>query len=186
MQRSSRIANPANRNKGLEQAGADARDSTEGQQWAGGPSRYGSTRSCGSRQRRAAVSRWNFWSIQGREAATTRRRPSCDRSNTGEGVGQSIVSSRGEGWLRAANPASSATPPMKIAGSCELPLVFRPEHIVRKVLVRVVQDLSYALIIGAAFLRRNRSVTSFAAGRGFKLAPESHVGTPYLVDGRDF
>ena len=87
--------------------------------------------------------------------------------------GQSMVSSSGQGWLRAANPASSATPPMKIAGSCELPLVFRPEDRVRKVLVRVVQDLPYGLIIGAAFLRKNGSVISFAAGGGFKPAPES-------------
>ena len=51
--------------------------------------------------------------------------------------------------MRAANPASSATPPMIIAGSCELPLVFNPEDGVREVLVWVVEDLPYGLIIGA-------------------------------------
>ena len=62
---------------------------------------------------------------------------------------------------------------MKIAGSSELPLVFRMEARARKVLVRVVKDLPYRLIIGAVFLRENASVISFAAGGGYKPSPES-------------
>ena len=62
---------------------------------------------------------------------------------------------------------------MKIAGSCELPLVFRPEDRVRKVLVRVVQDLPYGPIIGVAFLRKNGSLFSSTAGGGLNPAPES-------------
>lgn len=84
-----------------------------------------------------------------------------------------MISLRGQGWLRAANPTSSATPSIKIAGSCELPLVFHPEGRVRKVVVRVVQDLPYGLIIGTAFSRMNGSVIRFAAGGSFKPAPES-------------
>ena len=95
---------------------------------------------------------------------------SVERSGRG---GQSVMSSRGQGWLRAANPTNSAVPPMRISGSCELPLVFSPEDRVRKVLVRVVEGLPYGLIIGAAFLRKNSSIISFAAGGGFKPAPES-------------
>lgn len=39
--------------------------------------------------------------------------------------------------------------------------------------VWVVEDLPYGVIIGAVFLRRYGNIISFAAGRGFKLAPES-------------
>ena len=71
------------------------------------------------------------------------------------GGGRSMLSPRGQGWLQAANPTNSATPPMTISGLCELPLVFNPEDRVRNVLVRVVEDLPYELIIEAAFLRKN-------------------------------
>ena len=83
------------------------------------------------------------------------------------------MSPRGQGWLRAANPTSSAVSPMKISGLCEVPLVFSPEDRVRKVLVWVVEDLPYGLIIGAAFLGMHDSIISFAADGGFKPAPES-------------
>ena len=82
------------------------------------------------------------------------------------------MSPRGPGWLRAANPTSSAVLTMRISGSCELPLVFSPEDRVHKVLVRVVEDLPYDLIIGEAFLRKRGSIISIAAGGGFKPAPE--------------
>ena len=91
---------------------------------------------------------------------------------------------RGQGWLRAANAARSATPPMKIAGSCELPLVFRPEDRVRKVLVRVVQDLSYGLIIGVAFfLEEKRKRYQLRSRRGLQASARLTVGTLYLVNG---
>ena len=88
--------------------------------------------------------------------------------------GRSMIGPRGQGWLRAANLRISTTPPMKIAGSCKLPLVFTPENRVREVLVRVVEDLPYGLIIGAAFVRKKGSVISFAAGGGFKPAQSRH------------
>ena len=83
------------------------------------------------------------------------------------------MSPRGQGWLRAANPTNSAVPPMIFLGSCELSLVFSSEDRLRKILVRVVEDLPYGLIIGAAFLRKNGNIISFKAGGGFKPAPES-------------
>ena len=83
-----------------------------------------------------------------------------------------MMSSRGQGSLREANPTRNAVPPMKISGSCELSLVFSPEDRVRKLLVRVVEDLPYGLIIGAAFLRTHGNIISFAAGGGFNPAPE--------------
>ena len=75
--------------------------------------------------------------------------------------------------MGGANSTISAAPPLKISGSCELPLVFSPEDRVCKVLMRVVEDLPYGLIIGAAFLGMHDSIISFAADGGFKPAPES-------------
>lgn len=74
------------------------------------------------------------------------------------GGGQSLTSSRGQGWLRVASPTNSAVPPMKIPGSCELPLLFSQEDKMRKGLVRVVEGLPCELIIGAAFTRKHGSV----------------------------
>ena len=93
---------------------------------------------------------------------------SVERSERG---GPKVMNPRGQGWLRAANPTNSAVPPMKNPGSCEPPLVFSPEDRVRKVLVRMVKDLPYGLIIGAAFLRKHGSITSFAAGGGLPESP---------------
>ena len=62
---------------------------------------------------------------------------------------------------------------MRIAGSCELPLLFVPENRARKVSVRVFEDLPYGLIKGTAFLRKHGSVIKFAVGGGFKKAQES-------------
>lgn len=87
--------------------------------------------------------------------------------------GERIISSKGKGSLRAANPIQSGVPPMNIVGSCDIPLVFMPEDRVRRVTVRVVEGLPYGLILGAAFLRQHNSVLNFAEGRGFKPAPES-------------
>lgn len=87
--------------------------------------------------------------------------------------GERIISSKGKGSLRAANPIQSGVPPVNIVGSCDIPLVFMPEDRVRRVTVRVVEGLPYGLILGAAFLRQHNSVLNFAEGRGFKPAPES-------------
>ena len=80
---------------------------------------------------------------------------------------------RVQGWLTAANPTSSTSPRMKKSGSCDFPLVFSTKDPVRKVLVRVVEDLPYGLNIGAALLGKHGSNISFAFGGGFKPAPES-------------
>ena len=87
--------------------------------------------------------------------------------------GQFALSSKGKGWLRAANPPDSAVPPMKVVGSCEIPLVFAPEDKARNVSVRVVEGLPYGFMFGASFLRKHGSVMNFAEGGGFKPAPES-------------
>ena len=68
-------------------------------------------------------------------------------------VGERIISSKGKGLLRAANPIHSGVAPMNIVGSCDIPLVFTPEDRVRRMTVRVVEGLPYRLILGAAFLR---------------------------------
>ena len=49
----------------------------------------------------------------------------------------------------------------------------------RKILVRVVEDLPHGLIIEAAFPRKHGSIISFAAGGGFKPAPES-LWVPFI------
>ena len=62
---------------------------------------------------------------------------------------------------------------MNIVGSCEIPLVFMPEHRVRRMTVRVSEGLPYGLITGAAFLRQHGSVLNFAEGGGdFNPSPE--------------
>lgn len=89
---------------------------------------------------------------------------------------ESIMSTRGRGLLRAANPTNSAVPPMDILGSTDIPLVFPPEDQVRNVTVRVVEGLPYGLIVGAAFLRQNGSMINFADAGGFRPTP----GSPWV------
>lgn len=75
-----------------------------------------------------------------------------------------MVSSWGQGLLSAANPTSSSTPPMQFSEWCELPLMFhlaQSNTVVRNVLVRVVEDLSHELIVGATFLKTNRTIVRF-------------------------
>lgn len=117
--------------------------------------------------------RWRCWldtGAGGGNYASAAFVHSVARSGKG---GRSMMRSRGQGLLRGANPTNSATPPMNISGSCELLLVFILGDKVRNVVVRVVEDLRYQLIVGAAFVRKNGSVISFAVGGGFKPAPES-------------
>lgn len=97
--------------------------------------------------------------------------------------GESIVSTKGKGLLRAANPTDSQVPPMKIIGSAHLPLVFPPEDQVRMLTVRVVDSLPYGLIMGAAFLREKGSVINFGNHGGFKPTPSS-PWVPFLTQGQ--
>ena len=41
---------------------------------------------------------------------------------------------------------------MILVGSCEIPLVFRPEDRVRRMIVMVAKGLPYGLILDSAFL----------------------------------
>ena len=58
-----------------------------------------------------------------------------------------IVSERGRGRLRAANPTDSGVIPMNIIGTAILPLVFPPVDRVFRAQVRVVEGLPLGLIL---------------------------------------
>ena len=61
------------------------------------------------------------------------------------------------GALEAANPSDSGVPPMRIFGHVTIPIMFDSDSRVRNVTVRVVDGLPYGFIIGAEYLRRNKS-----------------------------
>ena len=96
--------------------------------------------------------------------------------------GDSIVSQRGKGSLRAANPTDSQIPPMEVIGSVRLPLLFPPDDKVRIITFRVVRKLPYGCIVGASFLRQNASVLSFGNEGGFKPEPAS-PWVPFVSNG---
>lgn len=98
--------------------------------------------------------------------------------------GKSMISTRGKGVLRAANPTNSKVPPMETVGTCILPLTFAPVDRVFKVRVRVVPGLPFGLILGAAFMRTHNSVLLFAGKGTFRPTPDSEV-VPFLEYGRE-
>ena len=87
--------------------------------------------------------------------------------------GRSIINPSGKGFLRAANPRDSDVSPMEVIGSCLIPLIFTPVNRVFRVPFRVVRDLPYAVVLGAAFMKENKSVLSFNENEGFKPTPDS-------------
>ena len=87
--------------------------------------------------------------------------------------GRSIINSSGKGFLRAANPRDSDVSPMEVIGSCLIPLIFTPVYRVFRVPFRVVRDLPYAVVLGTAFMKENKSVLSFNENEGFKPTPDS-------------
>ena len=87
--------------------------------------------------------------------------------------GKAIISSAGKGFLRAARPKDSAIPPMEVIGSCVIPVVFPPIDRVFRISFRVVRDLPYAVVLGAAFMKEHHSTISFREKEGFKPTPES-------------
>ena len=87
--------------------------------------------------------------------------------------GRNMVSVRGRGNLRAANPHDSDVPPMKILGTCLLSMVFPPEDGIFRVRVRVTEGLPFALILGAAFMRKHGSILLFEGAGWFMPTPTS-------------
>lgn len=77
------------------------------------------------------------------------------------------------GALQAANPAASKVPPMRILGSVPVPVLLANDSRVRTVVVRVVQALPYAFILGADFFRTHFSTIDFRPGKGFKPTPSA-------------
>ena len=80
--------------------------------------------------------------------------------------GRSIVSRRGRGLLRAANPTGSDVPPMSIIGTALLQLIFPPEDRIFRARLRVVRDLPLGLILGAGFVRRHGGVIDLGDREG--------------------
>ena len=86
-----------------------------------------------------------------------------------------MISKKGKGRLRAANPENSKEPPMSILGTCLISVVFPPVDKIFAVKVRVVDQLPLGLILGTAFMRRYESSLIFEGpGAGwFKPTPTS-------------
>ena len=62
---------------------------------------------------------------------------------------------------------------MEVVGSCLLPLVFAPVDQIFHVKFRVVKGLPYATVLGAAFMKDNRSIISVDGEEGFRPTPSS-------------
>ena len=75
--------------------------------------------------------------------------------------GRNMISKKGKGRLRAANPENSKEPPMSILGTCLISVVFLPVDKIFAVKVRVVDQLPLSLILGTAFMRRYESSLIF-------------------------
>ena len=89
--------------------------------------------------------------------------------------GRNMISKKGKGRLRAANPENSKEPPMSILGTCFIFAVFPPVDKIFAVKVRVVDQLPLGLILGTAFMGRYESSLIFEGpGAGwFKPTPTS-------------
>ena len=89
--------------------------------------------------------------------------------------GRRIVSKRGRGRLRAANPTDSGVAPMNIIGTAILPLVFPPVDRIFRARVRVVEGLPFGFILGAAFMRHYSSIIDFEGAGSFKPTKDSRA-----------
>ena len=87
--------------------------------------------------------------------------------------GTSLINPTGKGLLSAANQKNSAVPPMEMVGSCLLPLVFAPVDKIFRVKFRLGKGLPYSMVLGAAFIKDNRSIIRFDGEEGFRPTPSS-------------
>lgn len=91
-----------------------------------------------------------------------------------------IVSKRGRGFLRTANPTdSSDVTSISIVGTTVLPLVFPPVDRVFRTRVRIVDKLPIGFILGAACMRHYSSSIIFEGTGLFQPAKDS-PGVPLL------
>lgn len=97
----------------------------------------------------------------GAEGGTSASVPFIRGIEQTEYEGRDMVSKRGRGRLRAANPSDSGVPPMNILGTCVLFLVFPPAGGSFGTKIRVVERLPFGLILGTAFMRRHHSALLF-------------------------
>ena len=74
----------------------------------------------------------------------------------------------GRGGLRV-----SGVSPMEVIGSCFIPMMFSSVGRIFRVLFRIVRDLPYTVVLGAAFMKERQSTTSFQTKEGFRPTPES-------------
>ena len=88
---------------------------------------------------------------------------------------QSMFTPVGRGYLRAANPQTSDTFPMRVIGTRFLPLVFKRVDRVFQVTARVVVGLPYAVVIGTYTLWEYHSVLALAKVKDLIL-PRSRRG----------
>ena len=75
--------------------------------------------------------------------------------------------------LSNADSVKSDVPLTAVVGSCILPLVFAPVDRIFRLIARVVPGLSYALVLGIAFMREHGSIVDFNEKEGFKPTPEA-------------
>lgn len=98
----------------------------------------------------------------------------CLSSSLGRSVrlwgGGCSLNKSGRRALQAAHPRNNSIPPMKVAGSTVLLLVFAPEDKVRSVRVRVVEYLPYRCILDDIFLKSHNSRLSFRPRQIFQIS----------------
>ena len=61
---------------------------------------------------------------------------------------------------------------MEVIGSCVIPVVFSPVDRVLRISFRIVRDLPYAVVLGAAFMKEHHSTISFREKKRFRPTPE--------------
>lgn len=61
-------------------------------------------------------------------------------------------------FIYAANPAASAVPPMQVANSARISLIFLPENHGRNIAFKVLRKLPYGLIDEESFFRAHQNI----------------------------
>ena len=79
--------------------------------------------------------------------------------------GQSIINPSGKVFFRAANSRNSGFSTMEVIGSCVIPMALSPVDRVFRISFRIVRDLPYAVVLGAAFMKEHQRTMLPGEGR---------------------
>ena len=62
---------------------------------------------------------------------------------------------------------------MEVIGSCMIPIMFSPVDRVSHISSRIVRNLPYTVVLGAAFMKEHQSTISVREKEGVRPTPES-------------